>query len=149
MIYFTHVPGMLHVATSLCSLVSIMQDRNIYSVATVGELVYSFVLNTILFFRSAHTWPLIFRSFFASGKLVICGKFYSLIYWSSLDYKDGWILVCIVASFPVGLLHLQLLQIRVELSSHNIAWWICITCPPDLNAAWYIHNIGVLVLCSF
>ena len=70
-----NAPGMLHVATSLYYLEYIMQDSNMYPVATVDELLSSFVLYNIFFIKLVHPQPLIFTQSFCFNTIIYQSTF--------------------------------------------------------------------------
>ena len=71
---------MSHVATSLFYLSSIMKDRNIYSISTVGDMVSSLFYTLFYFYRRRIRNPLLFHSTSVLGTFGILGDFILLFF---------------------------------------------------------------------
>ena len=76
-----NVPEMSRMATPLYSLAFITQDRNMDSVAMMGEIVSSFLLYTICFLPYVHPRPLIIPQRFYFSNIIYSSAFflYSLV----------------------------------------------------------------------
>ena len=108
---FMNSPGILHVATSLFYLASISQDKNIASVAMLGNIVSYFFLYTLLFIPLDHPQYLILTQLLCLNNIKYQRAFLLYYLVKILGYMVGPNILCEVASYTVGLPQIQIIQI--------------------------------------